>query len=85
VREALELLAKKPYDLMITDIGMPKMSGWQLAKQIKGKHPRMEVAIMSGHYYELSQEIKNQYGIGYIYTKPIQRDQIKSLISGDVS
>ena len=36
-QEALELLAKNQYDLMITDIKMPGMNGLQLAEEIKGK------------------------------------------------
>ena len=32
---------------MITDIGMPNMSGWQLAERIKGKYPGMKVALVT--------------------------------------
>jgi CheY-like chemotaxis protein len=32
---------------MMTDIGMPNMSGWQLEERIKGKYPGMKVALVT--------------------------------------
>ena len=36
------------YDMVLTDIRMPKMSGWDLAKELKDSHREIFVAVMTG-------------------------------------
>lgn len=47
--EALELFAKRPIPIVITDIKMPGISGLELLKQIKSTAPETEVILISGH------------------------------------
>ncbi len=80
-QEALELLAKNQYDLMITDIGMPRMSGWQLAERIKGMYNGMKIAILTGYGGEdVSDEQRSRYGVGYIIGKPVFKEQLEKLV-----
>ena len=37
-REALNLFAAKPFDGVFTDVGMPGMSGWELAHAIRQRN-----------------------------------------------
>src|SRR5215207_5170840 len=47
--EALARLAENPtVDLVITDLRMPKMDGWELATRLAGRSPRLPVLFMSG-------------------------------------
>jgi two-component system, response regulator PdtaR len=47
--EALTLLAARPDVLaMVTDVDMPGMSGFGLARAVAAKNPQMQVVIMSG-------------------------------------
>lgn len=78
--EALSLLRKNKYDLMITDIGMPNMSGWQLAERIKGNYPEMKVAVVTGWGSDVSHEEKEKYGVGYVLGKPINMGQLKHMV-----
>ena len=78
--EALNLLEKNQYDLMITDVGMPNMSGWQLAERIKGKYPEMKVAVVTGWGADVSNEEKEKYGVGYVIGKPIHMVQLKHMV-----
>ncbi len=52
-RDAIEayalIQAKQPFDLVITDVIMPKMSGKELYDQIKTIAPRIKVLFMSGY------------------------------------
>ncbi len=79
-REALDFLATGRYDLLITDIGMPYMSGWQLAEQIKGVYPDMKVAVVTGWGDSVDAAQKTHHGVGYVLGKPVGREQLKNLI-----
>lgn len=78
--EALSLLRNNQYDLMITDVGMPNMSGWQLAERIKGNYPEMKVAVVTGWGADVSNEEKEKHGVGYVLGKPIDMDQLKHMV-----
>lgn len=50
-RDALERLAElstQP-DLVLTDVSMPEMDGWALARALNDRHPQVPVLFMSGH------------------------------------
>ncbi|WP_245455807.1 PAS domain-containing sensor histidine kinase [Mesorhizobium sp. M7A.F.Ca.US.008.03.1.1] len=46
---ALDLLEEQPFDLVITDHAMPKMTGLQLSDAIKNKWPKIPVIIATGY------------------------------------
>lgn len=47
-REALELVASRHVDLVLSDHLMPGMQGTELAQQIKDQHPQLPVILISG-------------------------------------
>ncbi|MCB9744588.1 MAG: sigma-54-dependent Fis family transcriptional regulator [Alphaproteobacteria bacterium] len=47
--EALALLAKRSYDVVITDLKMPRMDGMQLLRAIKNDQPEVEVIMLTAH------------------------------------
>lgn len=46
--EATRLLARHPFDLVITDYTMPQRDGMKLLQEVKGSTPETEVIIMTG-------------------------------------
>lgn len=46
---ALDLLAGEGFDLLLTDVGLPGMSGEELAAKVREKHPSLPVVIASGY------------------------------------
>jgi len=46
---ALALLESQPVHMVLTDLVMPRMSGLEFLEQVKHSHPRIEVAVMTGH------------------------------------
>jgi two-component system response regulator AtoC len=46
---ALALLEEQPAHMVLTDMVMPRMSGIEFLEQVKRAHPRIEVAVMTGH------------------------------------
>jgi CheY-like chemotaxis protein len=80
--EALEYLAKgNEYDLVITDVGMPEMSGWQLVEKIKSEGYTTKMAVLTGWGSEISQEDKDRYNVAYVLGKPVALKDLKALIN----
>jgi len=46
---ALKRIEEEPFDLLITDLKMPKISGMDVLKEVKSASPRTEVIIMTGY------------------------------------
>ncbi|NOY65197.1 MAG: sigma-54-dependent Fis family transcriptional regulator [Nitrospirae bacterium] len=47
--EAIELLEKEPYDVVLTDLKMPDMDGLEVLKIIKERWPDIQVIIITGY------------------------------------
>ena len=47
-REALDLLAKSPFDVIVSDMQMPQMDGHQLLTRVKEKFPQVARIALSG-------------------------------------
>ncbi|RUY53016.1 PAS domain-containing sensor histidine kinase [Mesorhizobium sp. M7A.F.Ca.CA.001.09.2.1] len=72
---ALRLLEEQPFDLVITDHAMPKMTGLQLSNTIKVQWPNVPVIIATG-YAELpgTRDIK-------ILSKPFTEEELANAIA----
>lgn len=47
--EALKILKKEKIDLLITDIIMPEMDGYQFSALVQEKYPEVKIQLMSGY------------------------------------
>jgi PAS domain S-box-containing protein len=48
-KEALEILRNHKIDLMLSDVVMPEMNGYQLASLVKQKYPSVKIQLVSGY------------------------------------
>ncbi len=48
-REALEMLAESPYDVVVLDVKMPDMDGITTLQEMKRIRPSVEVIMLTGH------------------------------------
>ena len=48
-KEALKILEEEPFDIVITDLKMPTMSGIELLKEIKKRWPEIGVIILTAY------------------------------------
>lgn len=44
----IELLAEGPPDLVLTDLGMPGVTGWEVARAVRRRHPGLPVVLLTG-------------------------------------
>jgi DNA-binding response OmpR family regulator len=72
-REALRMLSEYDVDLLFTDIVLPGISGFELARQTKLIHHNLRVLLMTGDHWQTTGK-----GIrfGWILVKPIRVDEI---------
>jgi DNA-binding NtrC family response regulator len=47
--EALEFLDRNTVDVLVLDVKMPEMSGLEVLKIVKDRHPLVEVVMLTGH------------------------------------
>ncbi len=76
--KALEMFQSKPqdYDLIMTDLTMPGMTGIELATLAKQRRPDIPVILMTGYYTNLSQQQLEASGVREVLMKPVD---LKSL------
>jgi len=79
--EGIERFRAEAFDLVFTDLGMPKLSGWDVGKTIKGINPKTPIAMITGWGVELDREKLNESGIDLIISKPFNFDQVIDLVS----
>jgi PAS domain S-box-containing protein len=76
--EALHLFRYDPYwfDLVITDMTMPKMTGDQLAEKLMEIRPTIPVIVCTGFSNSISEEKAVRMGIRALLYKPIELSEI---------
>ena len=66
--------------LILSDINMPGMSGYELLEKIKSAHPSMKVVMVTAYGDEQYREKARQLGADDFITKPIDFRQIEDII-----
>ncbi len=74
--EALEAFAAEPFDVVLTDLGMPGISGIELARTVAQRSPKTPVILLTGWGDQLKGEGKSLEGITQILGKPVTIDHL---------
>jgi HD-like signal output (HDOD) protein/ActR/RegA family two-component response regulator len=78
--QALESLAKSPADVVVSDVRMPGMDGWQLLSEVKKRYPESVRLVLSG--YADSAAIMRLVGVAHQYiAKPGESEKLKTAIA----
>lgn len=78
--EALELLGDDPFDLVVSDIKMPGLSGLDLLRAIKGQQPGTPVVLITGVPSVNSAVFGLRHGAYDYLPKPFSVAEVKELI-----
>ncbi|NQT18821.1 MAG: sigma-54-dependent Fis family transcriptional regulator, partial [Planctomycetes bacterium] len=77
---ALALLHNEPYNLIITDVSMPGLSGFDVLKKVKVEHPLTEV-ILTTAYGTVENAVESiKLGAFNYLTKPLVDEEIKMMV-----
>jgi len=78
--EAIRLLKKKSYDLVICDLGMPEVSGWDIIRAVESLDKKPKVGLITG-WADMLKPIKNEdMGVDFVVSKPIDFMRLSAFI-----
>lgn len=78
--EALEVLAREPFALVITDIKMPERDGLWLLGELRREHPELAVIMMTG-YGQVDTAVEClKYGAADYLTKPVRVNHLSASV-----
>lgn len=78
-REALLLFDANNFDGVFTDIGMPGMNGWELARAIRERNQQIPLAVITGWGDVVGADDQKLAQVDWVVTKPFSADRILEL------
>jgi signal transduction histidine kinase/CheY-like chemotaxis protein len=78
--EALALFREHQFDGVFTDVGMPGMSGWELAREIRQLNQQIPIAIITGWGEIVGSNEQRAAGVDWVVAKPFTAERIAELV-----
>ena len=78
--EGIEMFEKGSFDLVFTDLGMPDISGWEVAKKIKEINGKVPIVLVTGWNVEIQDDEKKNNHVDMVIQKPFQVNQVLSSV-----
>ena len=72
--------AKHPFDVVITDHLMPRISGLELVRQLRGKNFGGKIVVLSAHLGEDNVTAYELLGVDMMISKPFDVDELRQAI-----
>jgi len=79
--EAIARFRAEPFDLVFTDLAMPRVSGWQVAQSVKEIAPAVPVVLVTGFGVELSAEERHAHGVDLVVVKPLKINDVLDVVA----
>ena len=73
-QEAVELVNKNNYDIILMDIKMPVMDGMEATRQIKEKHPNLPIIALTANAFDSDRQLAFEAGCDEFLPKPISSE-----------
>jgi len=77
----LEIFREGAFDLVFTDLGMPGISGWDVAREIKSMREQTLLALVTGWDVQDQKDSIEQHSIDFILNKPFQVSHIMDVMN----
>lgn len=81
-REALHLAQQEHFDLVLTDLGMPDLSGREVAAKLRGLDSDTRVVLITGWGLQLDPQKLAQEGIDAVLAKPFGKEELQRVTAG---
>lgn len=85
--KALEIYKLHKPDLVISDLKVPKIDGFELSRYIRNMDPNQEILFMSGYYQNAikNEYAKNIFGVEKVMAKPFTLDELNSSVASSIA
>ena len=80
-REALEILKTEPFSIMITDVKMPEMDGFELMKVVRDQFPSTHIICMTAHGASYTYTDVVSVGAADYIAKPFTIDEMRAKLN----
>jgi signal transduction histidine kinase/CheY-like chemotaxis protein len=77
----LARFGESAFDLVMTDLAMPGMSGWQVARAVKAARPQVSVVLVTGWGVEVRADQLQTHGIDRVMTKPFRFEDVQEVVA----
>ena len=74
--EGLARCEAEAIDLVLSDLSMPGMSGWEVAAACRERYPQVPVGLITGWGDRLDEEQLNRLRVEFVVAKPFEADEI---------
>lgn len=81
--EAALFIGDAKPDLVLLDLFMPQMNGFNLAKQLKETCPETRIVVVTGHPSEENRDRLKTYGVNTVIAKPFTLEEVKHAIQDE--
>ena len=85
VKEAVSILRDTRIDLLITDLKMPEVDGFELIKFVSEHYPNLPKLIVTGYPSVQDSLTAIKSGVVAYLTKPFTKDELKSAIHNSLN
>jgi CheY-like chemotaxis protein len=80
--EALAIVEREPgLDVVLTDLVMPGMTGWDVAAAAKARRPDVAVGVVTGWGAPLDKDEMPRHGIDFLVDKPVTLDSLQEALA----
>jgi CheY-like chemotaxis protein len=74
--DALALFEAGHFDAIFTDIGMPDMNGWELARAIRERNAQLPLAVITGWGDVVGSDEQKAARVDWVVTKPFSMQRV---------
>ena len=69
-------------DVVVTDLGMPEMTGWDVARAIRTRYPGLPVGLITGWAVALDISDEERRAVDFIIAKPYTTEALRAVLAG---
>lgn len=77
---AIMAMREEQFDVVITDLGMPGITGWEVARRAAALTPPLPVVVISGWGAQLDEDQLRESKVDAVLAKPFHLDQLRQAV-----
>ncbi len=81
-QDGIEAFKEGGYEVLITDLGMPDLSGWEIIDIARQIAPDVVTGVITG--WDISEEEAKQKGVDFLLTKPFELKQVVRAVANAI-